>query len=479
MTSFLRKAGVLATKGIDFERLEARLAPTLESISKEYHGVTASLSGGPDSTLLFFFLLHLAKQKKIILSGAIHFNFCLRGDESDGDQAFVENLCNRFNVSLKCLLMKAEKAPISRGNIQLWAREARRKVYREEQKNGRLIALGHSLDDQAETLMMRLGRGTGPQGLGGMRDLGGGLWRPLLCVSKEAIGLWLGAKGEACRQDSSNQTVKFRRNLIRHRVMPPFNEAYPKGSEHLAALAMEMQGVFTLARRQAAPLTAAALSPLGIAVQRLVTLDRGVRLFVLREICRQALAKTPGGLRKKRSDGILPWVEALEMALLRPDGEPGKFILTLSTQSELVVADGFLLMRAGAGPLQHQRHRQSKGSLGGSYIDLMLGPGGQARVPFRFGGVERIVVITNKNSLLNMVRLQRHKSSETLRFKGSERKIKLRTFMASTQVTSQQELLSVSLVDETLAVFDGTFFNSINAQGEKIAYCGLLEILIE
>lgn len=180
-----------------------------------------ALSGGPDSVALLSLLAALAPSWRLTLT-AVHFNYRLRGSESDGDERFVSSFCRERRIPLivqRPTLIKRRRA----SSVQALAREARygamQAVAREVGADR--IVTGHTADDQAETVLMWMLRGTGLTGLAGMpfirEDL---IVRPLLETTREDILGYLTQEGLTYRQDSSNLTGRYRRNQIRRDLLP-------------------------------------------------------------------------------------------------------------------------------------------------------------------------------------------------------------------------------------------------------------------
>jgi tRNA(Ile)-lysidine synthase len=166
---------------------------------------------------------------------ALHVNYGLRGKESDQDERFVSDLCAELHVPLTC-----ERINLSGGggvSLQARARDARYAALRRAAAayGASKIALGHTADDQAETLLMWMLRGAGSTGLAGIPLIRDGLYvRPLLGVSRAEVLAYLDAKGLAYRIDSSNEGLTFRRNRIRHEVLPLLKRLNPSIVQTLA-----------------------------------------------------------------------------------------------------------------------------------------------------------------------------------------------------------------------------------------------------
>ncbi len=195
-------------------------------------------------------LLELRAELGIVLSVA-HVNHKLRGKESDEDERFVAKLARQHGLELH-----ACEAPIDRNQssgirfgIEAAARELRYGFFRQLAREGRVtkIATAHTLDDQAETVLLRIFRGTGIRGLSGIHprivfeEQGhafGELVRPLLGFRRAALQEFLRERGQSWREDSSNQDIAFLRNRVRHRLLPIIGEEFGDAAiEHIGELA--------------------------------------------------------------------------------------------------------------------------------------------------------------------------------------------------------------------------------------------------
>lgn len=175
--------------------------------------IGAAVSGGADSVFL------LCALRELGLAGAVlHVNHGLRGRESDADEAFVRDLARRFELPFH-----AVQCPPPAGNVEQEARRARYEFFAAQIAAGNCdaVATGHTLDDQAETVLYRFIRGAGTAGLSGILPVtGAGIIRPLLDLRRDEIREWLTRNEIAWREDSSNADEDFLRNRIRHRYLP-------------------------------------------------------------------------------------------------------------------------------------------------------------------------------------------------------------------------------------------------------------------
>ena len=199
--------------------------------------VLVAVSGGPDSVALLSVLHDLAPAWNLSLT-VVHCNYGLRGSESDGDASFVTALCRRLDhpCLVRSLPINRDEAGAS-GSLQARARDSRYHLFRElaTELGADRVALGHTADDQAETVLLRMLRGAGLRGLGGMPHSREGLFvRPLLTRMRQEILLYLQAVGLPYRTDSSNAKPIYLRNRVRHELLPVMRSLAPAAIRMLA-----------------------------------------------------------------------------------------------------------------------------------------------------------------------------------------------------------------------------------------------------
>jgi tRNA(Ile)-lysidine synthase len=198
--------------------------------------VVAAVSGGPDSVCLLHVLAEIGPRAGVSLAVA-HFNHKLRGAESEEDERFVAEIAARFGLPFH--RAEADVAAV-KDNLEQAARRARRAYFAELRKTGIAdrVALGHTRDDQAETVLFRLLRGSGLAGLAGIYPAtADGYIRPFIDVTRRQIEEYLRARGIPWREDSSNLNPRFARNRIRQSLMPQLaREWNPRIGEILAHL---------------------------------------------------------------------------------------------------------------------------------------------------------------------------------------------------------------------------------------------------
>ncbi len=202
-----------------------------------------AVSGGADSVAMLHLLKAIWSYRSLASPqflpqhlAVAHFNHGLRGADSDGDQEFVEQLSQ--SLSLECYSERAGAA--ARGRDEESLRDLRYRFLQQtaERVGARYVMVAHHRDDNLETFLHHLFRGTGLQGLAGMRrhrPLGSDvvLYRPLLEVSPAKLSTWLTARSMAWREDASNQVTNYQRNWLRHSLLPQVLQRYPGAADAL------------------------------------------------------------------------------------------------------------------------------------------------------------------------------------------------------------------------------------------------------
>lgn len=183
-----------------------------------------AVSGGVDSMVLLWLFVNCFSRTA---NGEWHFqvahiNYKLRGEDSDLDQKLVEKFCEKYGVKYYIYEVSEQDDCPEKGSIQLWARELRYRVFKEiqEQKNIDFLVTAHHLNDQLETFIINLSRGSGLSGLRGIPADDNGIFRPLLEWSKAEIYAFAKAQNIPFREDISNQKTDYLRNKFRHKIVP-------------------------------------------------------------------------------------------------------------------------------------------------------------------------------------------------------------------------------------------------------------------
>lgn len=179
-----------------------------------------------------------------------HVNYGLRGAESDGDEAFVRQFCCDYGLILHVKRV-VDKVPES--GVQEWARDLRLAYFEELLDREMILFLGHQSDDLAESLLMRMSRGSGIGNLLGMRRWHQKVCRPLLQQSRKEIQAYLDRHHIPTREDSSNAKLIYSRNRIRHEVIPVLESLYPGAMERLVTVGREVEEMLDWCREKARP----------------------------------------------------------------------------------------------------------------------------------------------------------------------------------------------------------------------------------
>lgn len=261
-------------------------------------GVLVALSGGGDSVALLHLLLQMAPHFSLQVQGA-HLDHGIRA-ESGKDVDFVQQLCREWRVPLTVERLDVPRLARERGQgLEEAGHELRREFLQRTagDRGCHYIALGHHRGDQAETLLMRLLRGSGLTGLAAMRPLNGSIIRPLLDFSRKQIEDYLDAIGQSFLQDASNEDLYYTRNRLRHRVLPELMDLNPRLEENLAALSQRIaleEGFWQQEVKEALN-TVRTLDAGELWLDRLALLDLHPALRA--RVLRQALFEVRGDLR--------------------------------------------------------------------------------------------------------------------------------------------------------------------------------------
>jgi tRNA(Ile)-lysidine synthase len=328
--------------------------------------VLVAASGGADSTALVCLLVEIAGRLRLEVAGLAHLNHGLRGGASDGDEQFCRELARRHGL----------RFAVSHADVRAAAREWHRGI---EDAGRRLrydffsrvvqqlgathVAVGHTRDDQAETLLLNLLRGAGTIGLAAMQPARDAVVRPLIECSHAELVAWLGERGVPFREDASNLDRRFLRNRVRHDVLPALAGPFPSVASALARSA-------EIVRAEAAHLDALAaetLEALGHGEESALVIDAGklagLPLAVARRVVLRALGNRAGG----RFVGFNQVERVLALAAGRVRGP-----LSLPGQRAEVVA-GRLVLTSVAGRLHEGA--PNAGSSGNFWRELLSIPG--------------------------------------------------------------------------------------------------------
>ena len=362
--------------------------------------IVCAVSGGADSMALLWAMYLLKEEWQLTLSAA-HFNHHLRGAESDRDELFVREFCEGYGMPLHVGCADVVTGP---KGLEAAARDARYAFLRSLPGK---IATAHTADDNAETVLMHLVRGTGLNGLGGIMPQNGNVIRPMLNVTRQDVEDFLAEYHVEHITDSSNETDDFLRNRLRHQVMPLLRAENPRLAENLSAMAQRLRldelALSSLAQAE----DVSSLRSMMPAV-RARALERFLKTSGVREpeaehiALAEALvfsenpsarADFPGGVTigrcYDRLEVILTQAELAETILpLNGSITVGEFLITCCEASEILcTTDAFTVIPSGEIRI---RSRQSGDALrlkGGSksikklFIDRKIPASKRARVP--------------------------------------------------------------------------------------------------
>ena len=248
-----------------------------------------AVSGGADSMALLWGMYLLRERMGFFLSAA-HFNHHLRGAESDADEAFVAEFCEKYDIPLH--RGGARVTPGEKG-LEAAARDARYAFF--ATLPGR-IATAHTADDNAETVLLHLVRGTGLKGLGAIAPVNGSILRPMLSITRQEVLDFLAEWSIPHREDSSNDTDEFLRNRLRHHVMPLLKAENPRLAENLSATALRLR------------LDEAALSELSqveMDVEALKALSPALRSRALERFLKESGVREPEAAHIRQAEALV------------------------------------------------------------------------------------------------------------------------------------------------------------------------------
>lgn len=190
-------------------------------------------SGGYDSVVTAHLFVNQFGASKVAIQ---HFNFGLRGEESDADADYVRKLAGEWGTEL---FVEVAPAREKTGGVQEWARDLRLACYRKHAAEGRVVVTGHHKQDLTENVILRMVRGSSAGKLAGMQTWDGVVFRPLLSVFPKDIRFYAKKNRLKPREDSSNAKVEYSRNFIRHKVLPLLEELAPGALGRIADTAAD------------------------------------------------------------------------------------------------------------------------------------------------------------------------------------------------------------------------------------------------
>jgi tRNA(Ile)-lysidine synthase len=335
--------------------------------------VGVAVSGGADSVALLRMLAGAKAEAGIVLS-VVHFNHQLRGEESDADEHFVLDLANSLNLELH--VSEADTARLAREkelSLEAAARELRYTFFGTLINEGRLdkVATAHTLDDQAETVLLRIFRGTGTSGLSGIQPklvVGEktadwkGIVRPFLNLRRREVEAYLREHQQPWRNDSTNFETTFTRNRLRHELLPQiansFNPEIVDALSNLAEIARAEDEFWSSQTAEAfvrvhrnQQLDTEELRKLPLALQRrvlrLAAIQAGVTLdFHHSERLLAQLAKSRGEIELPGAFRALITPQAMRFESTAPQAKPCGYSYRLTIPGEVQLAELGIQVRA-------------------------------------------------------------------------------------------------------------------------------------
>lgn len=196
------------------------------SMNEIYDGVILGFSGGADSSAI---LHYLSKHTKNII--AVHINHMIRGNEALRDEFFCKTICQKYGVKFLSYRVDIPKlAKESRQGIEETARKERYKIFKrlmQEQPEYKCIVTAHNANDNAETILFNLTRGSGTNGIAGIKPNLDGVYRPLIYCTKQEILEYCEKNSISYVTDSTNEDIDYTRNYIRHEIVPMLEKLNP------------------------------------------------------------------------------------------------------------------------------------------------------------------------------------------------------------------------------------------------------------
>jgi tRNA(Ile)-lysidine synthase len=269
--------------------------------------VAVACSGGPDSTALVLLMHELRNELGLSLS-VCHLNHQLRGNESDEDERFVRKLATRLQVPGIFSRSEVRTAAAAGGmNLEAKAREVRYAFFRSlvGQCHADRVAVGHTANDQAETVLHRLIRGTGTTGLAGIYPVvDHRIIRPLIECQRAEIVNWLQSRNEVWREDASNGDIRLTRNRIRHKILPLLSEVNPKVVERMTDIAHIARDEEAFWKSHLQPILANCVQVEAGCVRMEISHVREMPLAVVRRVLRSVLQIVIANARENGRPGV-------------------------------------------------------------------------------------------------------------------------------------------------------------------------------
>lgn len=260
--------------------------------------ILVGFSGGADSLCLMEVLRELSRTHDLTLR-AVHVHHGIRGKSADKDAAFVEDYCKKHAIDCQVYRVSAEdEARKYHIGLEEAGRQLRYRLFQKEagEWDAGAVAVAHHRNDQAETMLFSMVRGSSLTGAGGIRPVQGRIIRPLLCTDRDEIRAFLRARKLSWREDVTNEDTVYTRNLIRKEVIPLLSQINTEAVSHMAALALDLQQTENYMQKQEDRLWNRLVKEEkdGLCLDNRLTEEDGLMLF---RICYRAIVKSAGGAR--------------------------------------------------------------------------------------------------------------------------------------------------------------------------------------
>lgn len=266
--------------------------------------VIVAVSGGADSMALLHILCRLRVPHGWDVRAA-HVNHCLRGEESERDEAFVRSICKQWQVPLavKRVDVRALAAERKEGLEACGRRE--RYAFFASLQEGACIATAHTQSDRAETFLFHATRGTALQGLCSLPAQNGNVLRPLLGCSRAEVEQYCSEQGIAYVEDCTNKDVRYARNRIRHQVMPQLKKINPAVEQSIGRCMTALELDRDFLEEQAASLQRQAETPQGYRIDALEAAHPALRTRVIRNLLQEKTGQAPDAAMIHRVEKLL------------------------------------------------------------------------------------------------------------------------------------------------------------------------------
>lgn len=311
-------------------------------MAQQGDSILLGISGGADSICLARYFLARREELSLKLY-AVHINHMLRGEEAKRDEEFVRDFCSEWNIPLNVEYRNIkEESRQKKCSEEEAGRIARYECFKKYAKEYHCekIAVAHHQNDAAETILFRMLRGTGPQGMSGIFPVNGKIIRPFLCLSREEITDILRNIRQDYVNDSTNTSEEYSRNYIRYRILPEMECVNQKATAHISELGMQMQELLAYIIPQMEKLykenvTAREKGELFLSEKAFSMMS----LFEQKEMLRRMLFEVSG----HRKDISLVHVEQLLALMANKEGKQQNCPYGVLAKK---VRDGLLLMKA-------------------------------------------------------------------------------------------------------------------------------------